>query len=313
MRLLKTIALTLAALMIALNVSSCNSVKTQSSKSSENKKADDADIFDFKSYENSDIFEIEKISLNNELSKKCDSYKFTYMSDDNKVKAYVSIPTSAKNSGKPCKCVLFNRGGNSNLGFLEDGTTAILCSVFDRVIIASQYRGANGVEGNDEFGGEDLNDVIRLIDLCQNKFSFVDMDDFCVAGASRGGMMTYMAARRDSRVKKIVAVAAVSDLFRSYEEREDMRDVLKYSIGWTPEENPDEYKKRSAIYWYNEIKVPVLMIHSKMDKQVSFSQAQELYSKLREVTDCTFITHDDDVHGIHKEDYEKIKIWLDSH
>ena len=223
----------------------------------------------------------------------------------------MSIPLSAEKTQKPAKCVMYNHGGNRNFGKLENNTTAPICSVCDRIVVASQYRGCGGSEGEDHFGGDDLNDVIKLIDLCEKHFSFIDMDDFCVIGASRGGVMTYPAAKKDSRIKRIVALGAVTDLFVLYEARDDMKIVLKETIGFTPEENPEEYKKRSAVYWAEEIKVPVLMFHAKLDKQVLYSQAEDLYAKLKGTTDCTLITYDDDSHAeIKPQDYKTLYDWL---
>ena len=179
------------------------------------------------------------------------------------------------------------------------------------IVIASQYRGGGGSEGEDRFGGEDMLDVIRLIDFCEKDFPFADMDDFCVVGASRGGMMTYLTAKQDSRVKRIIAVGAVSDLFGAYEARDDMKEVLRETIGYTPEEAPEEYEERSAIFWPEEIKTPVLLIHSTGDKRVSYQQTQALYEKLKNSTDCTLITHDDEVHGFHEEDMQTIRDWLE--
>ena len=137
------------------------------------------------------------------------------------------------------------------------------------------------------------------------------MDDFCMVGASRGGVMTYPAARKDSRIKRIIAIGAVTDLVEAYEARDDMKTVLKETIGFTPEENPEAYKKRSAVYWADEIKIPVLMFHAKQDKQVSYSQAEDLYKKLKDNTDCTLITYDDDSHAeVKPEDYQTIHDWL---
>ena len=113
------------------------------------------------------------------------------------------------------------------------------------------------------------------------------MDDFCVLGASRGGVMTYPAARQDSRIKRIIGMSAVTDLFDSYESRDDkMKRVLIETVGCTPQENPEEYKKCSAVYWANEIRVPVLLIHSTGDQQVPYRQAEELYTKLNDHTEC---------------------------
>ena len=225
-------------------------------------------------YESGEVFDFEKVNLSEDLSQKCCSYKFTYMSDGYKIKGYISIPNSSIESQELTKCVLYNRGGNRDFGKLQDDTTAYICALCNRIVIASQYRGGGGSEGQDQFGGDDLNDVIKLIDLCENTFSFIDMDDFCVVGVSRGGMMTYMAARQDNRIKKIIAASAVTDLFEEYERRKDMNDVLIETIGCTPQENPAEYEKRSAIYWYDEIKIPVMIIHSENDKQASYQAAK---------------------------------------
>ena len=271
----------------------------------------DSGIYSMDSYESQEVFDFIKVNAGVKYDEFCTTYKFNYLSDGLKIEGYMSIPLSVEQTQKPGKCVMFNHGGNRSLGRLENNTTAAICTVCDRIVVASQYRGCGGSEGEDHFGGDDLNDVIKLIDLCEKDFSFIDMDDFCVIGASRGGVMTYPAARKDSRIKRIIALSAESDLFEAYESRDDMKTVLKETIGCTPEENPGEYKKRSAVYWAEEIKVPVLMFHAKLDKQVSFSQTKNLYAKLKESTDCTFITYDDDSHAeVKPEDYKTIRDWL---
>ena len=268
------------------------------------------DIFDMTRYEGDEVFDIRKISLGDELGAFCVSYGFTYLSDGLKIKGYISIPLSAVRAQKPAKCVLLNRGGNGDYGKLEDKTTAFACSKLNRVVIASQYRGAGGSEGKDEFGGGDLNDVIKLIDLCDDTFEFIDMDDYCSIGISRGGMMTYMAARIDKRIKRIIAVSAVTDLAELYGERDDMKIVLYDCIGCTPEENPGEYEKRSAVCWADELTLPVMIIHSDEDKQVPCSQAVKLSDMLQERGECCFIGYSDDVHGFHEKDYKIISDWL---
>lgn len=268
--------------------------------------------YNFMSYEDSqNIVDIEKLTLGGEFGKSCASYKFTYLSDNIEVKGYISIPINCIETQTPYKCLIYNRGGNSRIGFLGNEDTARICVATNRVVVASQYRGADGGDGRDEFGGNDLNDVIKLIDLCENTFKFADISDLCVVGVSRGGMMSYMAARKDSRIKGVIAVSAVSDLFKAYDKREDMKTLLNNYIGGSPQQLPEEYTKRSAICWADEIKVPVLIIHSKADEQVSFSQAEELSNEFKLCNvDYTMIEYDDGVHGFHREDANKISLWL---
>ncbi len=125
--------------------------------------------------------------------------------------------------------------------------------------------------------------------------------------------MTYLTARQDSRVKRIIAISALSDLKLSYHEREDMQPVLYNHIGCTPTENPYEYEKRSPVCWADEIKVPVLIIHSKKDTQVSYEQAEAMYELLKDSTDCKFISHDDDFHGIQPIDYDAVYQWVNNY
>ena len=274
-------------------------------------KVEENNIYNFMKYQSEEVFDIEKINLSNQFNDKCISYKFTYNSDNCQVKAYISIPLSLVESQSIGKCILYNRGGNSKIGLLSDEDTAKLCVSANRIIIASQYRGTDRGTGKDEFGGRDVNDGLKLIELCENKFSFIDMEDFCVLGVSRGGMMSYMTAKQDDRVKRIIAISAVSDLFASYEEREDMKKVLRNYIGSTPEENPYEYEKRSAIYWADEISVPVLIIHSKEDEQVSFSQAEAFNSELKKYNDeVSFVVREDNIHGLSYSDSQTILDWI---
>jgi dipeptidyl aminopeptidase/acylaminoacyl peptidase len=300
--------------MAAIVFSACSGnsiVKNQESVSETAVATEETNIYDMENYENNEVFGFVKVNQGGKYDGFCTTYKFNYLSDGLKIEGYLSIPLSVEKTQKPGKCVMFNHGGNRDYGKLENNTLAPICAVCDRIVIASQYRGCGGSEGEDHFGGDDLNDVIKLIDLCEKHFSFIDMDDFCVAGSSRGGVMTYPAARKDSRIKRIIALSALCDLFEAYEDRDDMKTVLKETIGFTPEEKPEEYKERSAVYWADEIKIPVLMFHAKQDKQVPYSQAENLYEKLKDNTDCTFITYDDDIHGIgHEKDYQTIRDWL---
>ena len=303
------IGILLTFTLILMSFTACQ--QAQETSATETNSTEKSDIYDFEKYENSEVFDIVKVFAGGKYDDFCSTYKFNYLSDGLKIEGYISIPDTIAETQKPGKCVIYNHGGNRTLGVLENNTTAAISYVCDRIVVASQYRGCGSSEGEDHFGGDDLNDVIKLIDICEKYFSFIDMDDLCAIGSSRGGVMTYPAARKDSRIKRIIAISAVCDLIEAYDFRDEMKTVLKETIGFTPEEKPEEYKKRSAVYWADEINIPVLMFHAKNDEQVPYSQAENLYEKLKDHTDCTLITYDDDIHGlVHEEDYAKIKEWL---
>lgn len=305
----KLLALLLSVLLIC-SFAACkeeeNQEETQPEKVVVNK-------FNFLEYEGvGSIEDVEKIALSEELSSACESYSFTYLSDDVRVKGYISIPLECIETERVYQCVVYNRGGNFRIGLLGDEDTAKICKETNRVVIASQYRGSEGSEGKDEFGGADLQDVISLIDLCENKLYFADITNLCMIGISRGGMMSYLAAQKDSRVKGIVAVSAVTDLADAYYARDDIKEMLHETIGGSPEELPEEYAKRSAINFVEELDVPVFIIHNKGDEMVPFSQAEAMNEKLKTSKHgCSMIIHNDSVHGLHENDIYSIVEWID--
>ena len=310
-------SITLSAVM-ALSMAGCGTAENTSVNSTDNtpsavESSAVNDIYNLYDYENDEVFYVDKLDLNDQLSAVCTTYEFSFLSDGYQIKAYIAIPMESIKSQQPCKCILHNRGGHYNYGSLDYEYVSLVCAYTGRAVVACEIRGDNGSEGYDQFGGDELHDVIKLIDLCENHFKFVDMNDFCVMGVSRGGMTAYMTARQDKRVKKLVVFSGVSDLFDCYDEqKKKMKQVLIDCIGGSPEEMPEEYEKRSAVCWADEINIPVLIVHSKGDERVPFEQAQKMYDLLKDHTDCTFISHDDDLHGIHEDDIPKVIEWLEN-
>ena len=268
--------------------------------------------WDIGQYEsNKDIISIEKLELGQIVPEgvAVSSYKVTYQVDDCTVVSYLSVPDTCIEEQTAYPCIIFNRGGNREYGANQPEYIAYLAESSGMVIFASQYRGVDGGTGTEEFGGADLNDVLKLIDFCE-EFAFVDMNQLYMMGVSRGGMMTYMACREDGRIKKAVVISGIADAIMSYEERTDMEQTLKKLVGGTPKSEPVEYEKRSAVSWADEIKCPVLIIHSKLDEQVSFEQAEKMVTALEYAgKEYKFVSYEDGVHGLHPEDFSIIMEW----
>lgn len=263
-------------------------------------------------YEQSeDIISIEEIDVETGFSDGTQvvTYNVRYKSDNCEVVSYLSIPKECLEQGTAYPCIIFNRGGNKEYSANKATDIAYLAESSEKIVFASQYRGVSGGTGQDEFGGADLQDVIKLIDLCE-EFAFVDMEQLYMMGVSRGGMMTYMAMREDERIKKGVVVSGLADAFMSYDDREDMRLVFEELVGGTPEEIPEQYEQRSATYWADELKCPVLIIHSKQDERVSYEQVEKMIEGLEDAQmEYKLVTYEDNVHGLHPEDFEIIMEW----
>ena len=177
------------------------------------------------------------------------SYRFFYTSDDLKIEAFLSAPIDLLGK-KKSPCLIYNHGGNRSYGALKNVETTYYAYQFHTICVASNYRGCGKSEGTDAFGGDDVHDVIHLLDLCE-KLNSVDTKNINMFGVSRGGMMTYETLREDRRIHKAVVVAGVADCTMNYEEREDMRSLLTELIGGTPEHPyPAALEDAYAAYCY---------------------------------------------------------------
>ena len=240
--------------------------------------------YDFDKYiaEQLYLFEQDFFKRNAEIGKKSFRYyRMEYLSDGLKVVGFIVKP---KEEGK-YPVVIYNRGGHKELGKI-DVKELLGLSFFAKqgyVVIASQYRGNDGSEGKDEFGGSDVNDVLNLIPLAKS-LPFTDGDRIVMFGGSRGGLMTYLAIKAGADIKAAVVVSGVTDVIQAYNGNYwGMKEDLEDMIGGSPEEMEEEYKKRSAYYWPEAINIPVLIMHGKHDPRVRVSQAEKLAARLEEL------------------------------
>src|SRR5690606_21926257 len=91
-----------------------------------------------------------------------DCHIVTYASDGHAVSGYVVQLKQHTTEGKR-PLLVYNRGGNRDFGSIDSlqlFQKLLPLAKAGYVVVASQYRG-----DADEFGGKDVDDVMRLIDL----------------------------------------------------------------------------------------------------------------------------------------------------
>lgn len=99
------------------------------------------DMYRFTDYEGEDVFNIEKLKVGDVLDTMCTTYEFYFRSDGYDIKAYISIPAESIKSQKPCKCLIYNRGGHWNYGSVNENMIAYMCATSKRVVVACEIRG----------------------------------------------------------------------------------------------------------------------------------------------------------------------------
>ena len=227
-------------------------------------------------------------------------YRMTYLSDGLKVTGYIVEP---KGEGK-FPCIISNRGGNREMDQWDPLSVAIFLAPmasWNYVVVASQYRGVDGGEGKEEFGGKDVNDVLNLIPVLA-QLPKADTARIGIEGASRGGMMTYLALKNSCKFKAAVVTAGMSDAFENIRSRPTMETFVYAELIPNYKLNKQkELRARSAIFWANQLckQTPLLIMHGSADWRVNPAQALALVQKLYQYKHpVRFILYEGADHGL---------------
>lgn len=252
-----------------------------------------------------------------ELARSVEVSSITYLSDGLRVKGYLATPRK----GGRLPCVIFNRGGNRSFGALDDATALLALgrlASWGYVVAASQYRGNEGGEGREEFGGADVNDVLNLIPLLE-KHPRADASLIGMLGVSRGGMMTYLALTRTERIAAAIVVGGLSDLLDAGRRRPDMESVYAALVPGYPEEGTGGLEARSAIRWVEKLPrtTPLLLQHGAADDRVHSAQVLAMAGRLIEtghkVRLVLFEGGDHFLSGQEAESLRLTRTWLDTY
>ena len=243
-------------------------------------------------------------------------YKITYKSDDLIINGYLAQPKA----GGKVPCVILNRGGNDKMNPWTDERAAEVLGRFASwgyVAIASQYRGANGAPGHDELGGADIDDVMNLIPVLEAQ-PRADATRIGMVGWSRGGMMTYLAIARTTRIAAAVVISGLAD--QNLEDRPDMLKAFKRLIP-DYEKNPSAaIAARSAVKWADKLNksTPILILHGTADWRAKpKTNAINMAAALLDVKQpFRMILYEGGQHGIaeFRDDVNRVtREWLDTY
>ncbi|WP_430343956.1 alpha/beta hydrolase family protein [Rossellomorea marisflavi] len=203
-------------------------------------------------------------------------FELTYMSGGLKVKGMLAEP--ANGSGYPG--FLYLRGGIKGVGKVRPARIGQFAS-HGFIVFAPYYRGNLGGEGSEDFAGDDREDAVSGVDLLRDHPRVTG--GIHVFGFSRGGVMALLTAIERPDVASVVSWGGVTDMFLTYEERVDLRRMMKRVIGGTPKKVPQRYEWRTPLFQLDRLKAPVLIIHGEQDQNVSIEHARRLEAGLREM------------------------------
>jgi dipeptidyl aminopeptidase/acylaminoacyl peptidase len=253
-----------------------------------------------------------------EFKEAVDCSRIIYASDGLKIVGFILKPRTTSSGRSPV--VIYNHGGNSQVGSLDD-TSLLRLSWLVRagyVVIASQYRGCGGSEGADEIGGADVDDVINLIPLIES-LPCADPARLGMLGWSRGGLMAYLTLSKSCRISAAVIGSAPTDLFAEIKKRQVMESLLRNSVPGYAANTEAALKARSAQYWPEKLckTTPVLLLQGSDDQRCVPESALEMGLQLQRCRQpFRLIFFESGSHGLseHNEEVNRQTIqWFDEH
>jgi len=252
------------------------------------------------------------IETNTKFDLTIETFKIRYNSDGYEITGYINKP---KAEGT-WPVTIYNRGGNRDYGTHRNFLYQQYLASNGYVVLSTQLRGNLFSEGQDQFGGEDLNDILKLIEIAHD-LSCTKDQKIGVYGISRGGLNAYQISRLTNDISAVVVVGAPVDPRIDFQFRPEMYfKVLKPLVGDTVT-HKEAYDYRSPILWADEINEPVLILHGDDDDKVRLINAQLMINKLTELNkDFEFEIVGGGDHGLntHREiRNKKVLGWFDRH
>ncbi|AID42449.1 alpha/beta hydrolase family protein [Staphylococcus xylosus] len=193
----------------------------------------------------------------------------TYRVDNIKVRGLIMTP---KKDVK--RIVIYLRGGKGQVGKVRAARMMQFADT-STLVFGPYYRGNNGSEGKDEFYGADLNDVTVAIRILHQKYPDADIH---MIGFSRGGLQGLLTFQ-ELPISSYIIWGGVSDIYLMYEERVDLRGMLKRMIGH-PKKQAAAYQQRDALAQITSSSPPIFIVHGGNDKQVGIHHAYHLAQQL---------------------------------
>lgn len=179
----------------------------------------------------------------------------------------------------PKGVVVYNRGGSGNFGILTLHAVMRQFIPLARegyLVLGSNYRGNDGGEGKDEFGGRDVDDVIALYEQAAPKSLPVYL-----IGHSRGCMESYLMLKKGFQARAMVGIAGVADALEWNNDRSEMRKrVYQRYIPDFASREEEALTERSVVYWPEKIACPLLLLHGTADDRVPHHHSEAIARKL---------------------------------
>ena len=131
-----------------------------------------------------------------------------------------------------------------------------------------------------DWGGPDYEDLMRVVDAALRRYPEIDPARLGVTGGSYGGYMTNWIIGHTNRFKAAATQRSVVDL-KTLLLAGDFSDDSVPEFGDQPWRDSPDYRRMSPITYVENIKTPLLILHSHEDHRCPVEEAEQLYTSLK--------------------------------
>lgn len=208
-----------------------------------------------------------------------ESYEIKYRVDGLMITGYIHKP---KAEDKIFPAIIYCRGGNRDFGTIDRNELEKQRDLAGGgfVVLASQLRGNIFSQGYDQMGGDDLQDIIKLIEIAQN-LPFVDGERIGIHGVSRGGRNAYQISRLSDEIQSVSVIGTSVDIRDSHSHRPDKYTKVNLPLIGDTINYREEYDKRSPILWVDELNEPLLILHGRDDWRSKVELVERIIPELQ--------------------------------
>ncbi|HEY6445350.1 MAG TPA: prolyl oligopeptidase family serine peptidase [Acidobacteriaceae bacterium] len=177
--------------------------------------------------------------------------------------------------------VLPHGGPEANDEFALDPLARIIAGL-GYVVLEPEYRGSTGYGADfvaaiyQHFGDRAYQDVDSATDYAIAQ-GWADPNKLAIFGWSAGGFMTSWTVTQTQRYKAAIEGAGITD-WSPFLWTSDIQQI-DYDARWT-DEDPDAFRKFSAVAFANNVTTPLLILHGEADRRVPTFQCIEYFQIL---------------------------------
>lgn len=221
----------------------------------------------------------------------------------------------------PRPAVIYARGGGAQtrarIGAFALAKHLAPLALAGFTVVGTQYRAQP--HGQDEFGGQELEDLVHLRALVTD-LAEVGGSKVGLVGWSRGAMMVHLAlAHAPTAFSAAIAAAGVADQDGELRRRPEMETVFEAQIPDYLNSRADALARRSPALWAERLPrdVPILLLHGTSDRRVAAAESLRMAGRLQDLgVPYRLMMFDGGGHGIFEHEDEvqaQIAGWFSRH